>query len=163
AWSHKGLSSVAAEAGPEAPPIADVVQPMPRRTFVHKFDDAAVTPPMAHRGTFRPGVVYPLGRLFVWVRGFLYFFFGNAVRIVHRRDSLQRRAVRLRRQFEAAGGSFGKLAQQLAQRPDLLPYAYCEEFSKMLDRAPAFPVTEAITIIEQSLGKSLGDVFEIFD
>jgi hypothetical protein len=110
AWPQRRLSSVAAETGPQVPtPIADVVQPMPRRAFVHKFDDAAVTLPMAHRVTFRPGVIYPLVRLLVWVRVSLYFFCGNVVDMLHRRDSLQRRAVRLRRQFEAAGGSFGSL------------------------------------------------------
>jgi ubiquinone biosynthesis protein len=164
AWPQTNSSSATTEMGPQAPPpVADVVQPMPRRAFAHKFDDAAVTLPMAHRVTFRPGVIYPFVRLLVWTRVCLYFFCGNAVDLLLRRDSPQRRAVRLRHQFEAAGGSFGKLAQQLAQRADLLPYAYCEELSKMLDQAPAFPTAEAIAIIEQSLGKPLGDVFEIFD
>jgi predicted unusual protein kinase regulating ubiquinone biosynthesis (AarF/ABC1/UbiB family) len=45
----------------------------------------------------------------------------------------------------------------------LLPYAYCAELSKMLDQAPAFPTADAIAIIEQSLGRRLGEVFEIFD
>jgi ubiquinone biosynthesis protein len=164
AWPERSSSSATTAAGPHVPPpVADVLQPMPRRTFAHKFDDAAVTLPMAHRVTFRPGVIYPLVRLLVWVRVCLYFVGGTAVDLLRRRDTPQRRAMRLRHQFETAGGSFGKLAQQLAQRADLLPYAYCEELSKMLDRAPAFPTTEAIAIIEQSLGKPLGDVFEVFD
>jgi len=151
-------------AAAQAPPgIDNVVQSMPRRKLVHKFDNAAVSLPMAHRVTFRPGVLYPLVRLLVWMRVALYFFCGNAIDLLLRRDSLQRRAVRLRRLFEAAGGSFGKLAQQLAQRADLLPYAYCMELSKMLDQAPAFPTPDAVAIIEQNLGKPLGEVFETFD
>ena len=49
-----------------------------------------------------------------------------------RRDNIQRRAVRLRRVFERAGPTFAKLGQQLSIRADILPYAYCAEFSKML-------------------------------
>ena len=45
----------------------------------------------------------------------------------------------------------------------MLPYAYCAELSKMLDRVPAFPTSEAIAIIERNLGRPLGDVFEVFD
>jgi ubiquinone biosynthesis protein len=158
------MTEFAAPASSQSPPTIDgVVQPMPRRELVHKFDNAAVTLPMAHRVTFRPGIFYPLVRLLVWMRVGLYFFCGNLVDLVMQRDSLQRRAVRLRRLFETAGGSFGKLAQQLAQRADLMPYAYCIELSKMLDRAPAFPTAQAISIIEQNLGRPLGEVFEIFD
>jgi ubiquinone biosynthesis protein len=158
------MTEFAAPASSQSPPtIDDVVQPMPRRKLVHKFDNAAVTLPMAHRVTFRPGIFYPFVRLLVWMQVGLYFICGNLVDLVMRRDSLQRRAIRLRRLFEAAGGSFGKLAQQLAQRADLVPYAYCIEFSKMLDQAPAFPTAQAISIIEQNLGRPLGEVFEIFD
>ncbi len=141
----------------------DVVRPMPRRAIRHEFDNAAVALPMAHRVTYRPGILSPFLRLLVWMRVCLHFICGNAIDTLMRRDSPQKRAVRLRRLFEGAGGSFGKLAQQLAQRADLLPYAYCTELSKMLDRAPAFPTAEAIAIIEQDLGKRLGEVFEIFD
>jgi ubiquinone biosynthesis protein len=159
-WPQINTSDVIAEARPV---IGDVVQPMPRRKLFQNFDSAAVTLPMAHHTTYRPGIVYPLLRLLVWMRVCLYFFGGNAVDFLLRRASLQRRAVRLRLLFEAAGGSFGKLAQQLAVRADLLPYAYCAELSKMLDQAPALPTADAIAIIERELGRSLSDVFEIFD
>jgi predicted unusual protein kinase regulating ubiquinone biosynthesis (AarF/ABC1/UbiB family) len=163
-WPQISKSGAAAEAPSQAPPVtADVVQSMPRRKLVHKLDAAAVTLPMARRLTFRPGLFYPLLRLLVWMRVCLYFFCGNAIDLLLRRASIQRRAVRLRRLFEAAGGSFGKLAQQLAVRADLLPYAYCVELSKMLDQAPAFPTPDAIAIIELNLGRPLGEVFEIFD
>jgi ubiquinone biosynthesis protein len=151
------------EASQSAPLLADVVRPMPRRKLVHKMDNAAVTLPMAHRTVFRPGIIYPWLRLLVWIRVGIYFFGGNTIDVLLRRSSLQRRAVRLRRLFEAAGGSFGKLAQQLAIRADLLPYAYCAELSKMLDQAPAFPTAEAVAIIERELNRPLGEVFEIFD
>jgi ubiquinone biosynthesis protein len=76
---------------------------------------------------------------------------------------VERRAARLRAVFEELGGSFLKLAQQLSIRVDMLPYAYCAELSKMLDRVPAFPTSEAIAIVERNLGQPLGDVFDVFD
>ena len=37
-------------------------------------------------------------------------------------------------------------------RADMLPYEYCAELSKMLDRAATFPTAQAIEIIERDLG-----------
>jgi ubiquinone biosynthesis protein len=163
-WPQPSKPGAAAEPPSQAPhAIDDVVRSMPRRKILNSLDNAAVTLPMARRVTFRPGVVYPLLRLLVWMRVCVYFLFGNAVDVLLGRSSPQRSAVRLRRLFEAAGGSFGKLAQQLAVRADLLPYAYCVELSKMLDQAPAFPTANAIAIIERNLNRPLGEVFEIFD
>ena len=52
---------------------------------------------------------------------------------------MERRAERLREVFDDGGVSFAKLAQQLSLRADLLPYVYCAELSKLLDRAQADP------------------------
>jgi ubiquinone biosynthesis protein len=162
-WPQPGPPDAADEAPSQPPVVADIVRPMPRRQLVHTFDAAAATLPMARRPTYRSGVLYPLLRLLVWVRVFVYFLCGNAIDFLLRRGSTQGRAVRLRRLFETAGGSFGKLAQQLSQRADILPYPYCAELSKMLDQAPAFPTADAIAVIERELGRPLADVFEIFD
>jgi ubiquinone biosynthesis protein len=162
-WQASGPPDAAVEVPTETPAVADIVRPMPRRQLVHTFDAAAATLPMARRPTYRAGILYPLLRLLVWMRVFVYFVCGNAVDFLLRRGSIQERAVRLRRLFQAAGGSFGKLAQQLAPRADILPYPYCAELSKMLDQAPAFPTSDAIALIERELGKPLADVFEIFD
>jgi len=48
-------------------------------------------------------------------------------------------------------------------RADMLPYAYCAELGKLLDQAPPFPLEQAISIIERTLGQPLAEVFEIFD
>ncbi len=80
-----------------------------------------------------------------------------------RRSSTQRSAERLRRTFEKAGPTFSKLAQQLSMRADMLPYEYCAELSKMLDRAATFPTEQAIETIERNLNRKLGDVFSAFD
>jgi ubiquinone biosynthesis protein len=160
-WPRRGRSTAATAAVQSTE--TDVVGPMPRRRLAHTFDAAASTLPMARRTSFHPGIVQPALRLLVWLRVCLYFFGGNAIDFLRGRDSLQRRAVRLRRLFDAAGGSFGKLAQQLAQRADLLPYAYCVELSKILDQAPVIPTADAIAIIEREVGRPFGEVFGVFD
>jgi ubiquinone biosynthesis protein len=140
-----------------------VLRPMPRRRVRLAIADAFVQLPRPRRGVFRPGIILPILRLFTWMAGALGFFFGNTLDIVMRRDSLQRRAVRLRRVFEDIGGSFAKLGQQLSLRADILPYAYCVELSQLLDNARPFPTAEAIAIIERNLGRRLKDVFAVFD
>src|SRR6478672_10919568 len=141
----------------------DIIRPMPRRRVSHSMDSVLVDLPRARRVVFKAGVIRPIGRLFVWLWGFLRFYFGNAFDALLRRSSDQRRAVRLRRVFEDAGATFAKLGQQLSMRADMLPYAYCAELGKMLDQAPAFPTQQAVEIIERNLGRPLSDVFEIFD
>ena len=141
----------------------DVVRPMARRKVSHSIDTLHVSLPRARRVTFKPGIILPIGRLFLWLWAIIQFYFGNLLDVLQRRSSVERRAARLRAVFEDLGGSFLKLAQQLSIRVDMLPYAYCAELSKMLDRVPAFPTSEAIAMIERNLGQPLGDVFDVFD
>ena len=89
--------------------------------------------PMARMLTFKPGTLRPAIRLGVWAAACFRFLAGNAVDKVAGRDTVERRAARLRRMFEATGASFVKVGQQLSMRADLLPYAYCVELSRMLD------------------------------
>jgi predicted unusual protein kinase regulating ubiquinone biosynthesis (AarF/ABC1/UbiB family) len=143
---------------------SDVVRPMPRRTISHAVDSAVVTLPRARPPvTFKSGTFRPIGRLFVWLWVFLRFYFGNLRDVLLHRASVERRAARLRHVFEDAGPTFAKLAQQLSMRADMLPYAYCAELAKMLDQAAAFTTEQAIVIIERNLGRSLDEVFEVFD
>jgi ubiquinone biosynthesis protein len=160
-WSQSGRSTPAAATVKTTE--ADVLRSMPRRRLVYTFDPAASTLPMVRHLSFRPGIIQPALRLLVWLRVCIYFFGGNSIDFLRGRDSLQRRAIRLRRLFDAAGGSFGKLAQQLAQRADLLPYAYCVELSKILDQAPVIATADALALIEQELGRPFGEVFALFD
>jgi predicted unusual protein kinase regulating ubiquinone biosynthesis (AarF/ABC1/UbiB family) len=142
---------------------ASVVRPMPRREVVHSIDTLHVTLPRMRRVYFKPGIILPIARLFIWLWAIIRFFFGNLVDVFLRRASVQRRAARLRREFEAVGGSFLKLAQQMSLRVDMLPYEYCAELGKMLDQVPPFPTEQAIAIIERDLGKPLSEVFAVFD
>jgi predicted unusual protein kinase regulating ubiquinone biosynthesis (AarF/ABC1/UbiB family) len=147
------------------PPAESVsaVRPMPRRAISHAFTGANVALPRARKVTFKAGVIRTVLRLLLWISGAMKFFLGNWLDVVLRRDSPQRRAVRLRQIFEGAGATFAKLGQQLSLRADLLPYTYCVELSKMLDRSPPFPSPEAIAIVERSLGRPIGEVFAAFD
>jgi ubiquinone biosynthesis protein len=147
----------------ETPEPPNVVRPMPRRRASHSIQAVTVALPRARRVRFKAGVMLALGRLFVWLWGFIRFYFGNFADVLVGRSSVERRAVRLRRAFEGLGATFAKLAQQMSIRADMLPYAYCAELGRMLDQAPAFPTEEAIAIIERNLGRPLGDVFDIFD
>jgi predicted unusual protein kinase regulating ubiquinone biosynthesis (AarF/ABC1/UbiB family) len=112
---------------------------------------------------FKAGAIRPLLRLFTWLWGAIRFYSGILVDLVMHRDSIERRATRLRRIFEDTGASFTKLGQQLSLRADILPYAYCAELAKMLDRVPPFPTQQAIETIERSLGRRLNEIFDIFD
>jgi ubiquinone biosynthesis protein len=142
---------------------SNVIRSIPRRRLTHSIDATHVVLPMAHRVEFKPGIILPCFRLLVWLWAGIRFFFGNLLDVLRGRASIQRRAVRLREVFEQSGPSFAKLGQQLSLRADMLPYAYCAELSKLLDRAHPIPTTEAIAIIERSLGRKLDEIFESFD
>lgn len=146
------------------PPVgADVVRPMTRRPLTQSIDRLDVVLPRARRIVFKATLLQTLGRLLFWAWAFIRFYAGNLGDTLRRRSSVDRRARRLRMVFENAGPTFGKLAQQLSMRADMLPYAYCAELSKMLDRAPTFPTEQAIEIIERNLGRTLSEVFSAFD
>jgi len=142
---------------------SDVIRPMPRREITHSIGALHVTVPRARRVYFEAGIILPTTRLFVWLSALIRFYVGNLVDRIRRRDSIDRRANRLRVVFEDVGGTFLKLAQQLSLRADMLPYAYCAELGKMLDRVPPFPTKQAIEVIERNIKRPLSDVFEIFD
>jgi ubiquinone biosynthesis protein len=159
------MQELQAIARPSAPVTTGepVVRPLPRRQFSYSLDRVSVALPRAQRVHFKPGIVRPVLRLLVWLGGAVRFLSGNMFDVLMHRDNIQRRAVRLRRVFERAGPTFAKLGQQLSIRADILPYAYCAELSRMLDRFPPFPTQEAIATIERSLGKPLTEIFEAFD
>ncbi|MGD9374807.1 MAG: AarF/UbiB family protein, partial [Anaerolineae bacterium] len=70
---------------------------------------------------------------------------------------------RLRRTMEDLGVTFIKVGQFLSGRADLLPPAYIEEFSKLLDAAPPVSVEEVYATIEQELGAPTEELFLTFE
>ena len=153
-----GPGGVAQEAPPEG---VDPRLPRPVRLRVdwRKYS----SPPRRETEVFRAGIIRVVLRLFVWGRAALQFSAGTAWDIVLRRNSVHRRARRLRRILEGAGPTFIKIGQQLSIRSDLLAYEYTRELEKMLDSAPPFPVQKAIESIEKAAGEPLSKAFEVFD
>lgn len=152
----------AAEPLPPRQPGEGVVRTIPRRKPVGggvKFS----TPPRPTVPRFKGGFVRTCWRTAVWLVAIAYFVFGSLKDKLIGKSSQKRRAERLLRAFQRAGGTMVKIGQQLAMRIDLLPYEYCQELSKLLDSVPAFPTEQAIAAIERSLGKPLDEVFEAFD
>ncbi len=143
--------------GPE-----DVIASIPRREISSQAV-SDVTLPVVQALTFKTSRIRALGRLFIWLSLILYFFGGNFWDRLRRRGSEARRAVRLRRAFERAGGTFIKFGQQMSMRIDMLPWAYTVELSKMLDQVPPFPLEQALEIIERTSGQAWQDIFAIFD
>jgi ubiquinone biosynthesis protein len=140
----------------------DVLVPLGRREFVPQASSNLQFPTVLPQ-TFRTSRLRAVQRLFVWLGMILFFFVGLFWDKLRRRDTTERRAVRLRRVFERAGGTFIKFGQQLAMRIDLLPWAYTVELSKMLDQVPPFALEQALPIIERALGGPWEETFSEFD
>lgn len=143
---------------------AQVVGPMPRRKSVSPVVVQDIQPRVMRLAQpFKAGFFFSLHRMMIWLLGILRFLIGTARDIILRRDSVERRAVRLRECFTRIGGTFIKIGQQLSIRIDLIPYRYCVELTRLLDQAAPFPVEQAIVVIERETGRKLSEVFAAFD
>jgi predicted unusual protein kinase regulating ubiquinone biosynthesis (AarF/ABC1/UbiB family) len=74
----------------------------------------------------------------------------------------QRHAEKALKVFIELGPAWIKLGQLLSVRPDVLPQPYIEEFSKLQDEVPPAPFEEVKPVIEQELGRPIGQVFDSF-
>ena len=73
------------------------------------------------------------------------------------------RGQRLREALESLGPVFIKFGQLLSTRRDLLPDDIADELAKLQDQVPAFPVEDAIAIIEKELEGSVDTLFASFE
>ena len=163
-WRLRQGLAAAAKAQLDAPSLESVVQPIERRQQLIGFDERsdAVLPSdtaLPRQGSFW----YGLRRLLTWSYLLGTVLFGVGLDWLLRRDTVARRAVRVRRGLERASGTFVKFGQQAAMRIDLLPWAYCVELSKMLDSMVPFPVEQALEAMERTTGKPWQEVFAVFD
>eukprot|EP01025_Chloroclados_australasicus_P008476 TRINITY_DN1300_c1_g1_i1.p1 TRINITY_DN1300_c1_g1~~TRINITY_DN1300_c1_g1_i1.p1 ORF type:complete len:625 (-),score=96.31 TRINITY_DN1300_c1_g1_i1:378-2252(-) len=69
------------------------------------------------------------------------------------------RAAQLRELLTDLGPSFIKAGQVLANRPDIVREDYMNELCTLQDDVPPFPDEIAFQIMEEELGKPIGDVF----
>lgn len=70
---------------------------------------------------------------------------------------------RLRLVIEDLGPTFIKLGQILSTRGDLLPASYRAELAKLQDSAPPVASEQIRSAIEEEFGRSVDEVFSIFD
>ena len=73
------------------------------------------------------------------------------------------RARRMRLALEELGPIFVKFGQTLSTRRDLIPEDIADELAGLQDQVPPFPGSEARTMIEASLGKSVELLFSEFE
>lgn len=96
----------------------------------------------------------------------LQFAFYLAYDFLLGQNSAQKRCRRARwlvAKLVNLGPTFIKIGQALSTRPDLIPVEYVDEFVTLQDRVPPFLSEDAIAIIEEELGKSIGDLFTDFE
>jgi ubiquinone biosynthesis protein len=135
---------------------------LPRRKFLNaRFGDTA--PPQMRVLDFRISHLRVLGRCWVWSNVLLSTAAGVMWDQLRGANTMARRAVRIRRAFERMGGTFVTIGQRLGMRLDLLPAAYGEELSRMLDRMPPFPIEQAVAIVERTIKRPLQEIFAQFD
>jgi predicted unusual protein kinase regulating ubiquinone biosynthesis (AarF/ABC1/UbiB family) len=65
----------------------------------------------------------------------------------------------LRRLCEELGATYVKLGQFIASSPTLFPPEYVQEFQTCLDATPPMPWSDALPMIEEELGRPLGQVY----
>lgn len=72
-------------------------------------------------------------------------------------------AHRLRLAMQELGPTFIKLGQILSVRPDLIPIDMVEEFQKLQDEVPSFPIEQVHQIIRAQLGQPTSKLFIHFN
>ena len=78
-------------------------------------------------------------------------------------DKLLGTYERIRSVIEDLGPTFIKIGQIMSLRPDLLPPPLIKELSKLQDEVPPVSLEEIRSEVEASLGRSISEVFSIFD
>lgn len=163
-WQREREEIRQAEAEPVVyPPAETILHSIPRREQLITPDDKRRWMPYVEPVIFKKSFWQSLKRLFTWMNLISTIVFGRLIDQLLRRDTEERQAVRLRLALENAGGTFVKLGQQVAMRIDLVPWAYCIELSKMLDRMPPFPAEQALAAIERTVKRPWHEVFAVFD
>ena len=116
-----------------------VIADLPRRKYLDvSAGDSALL--QMRSISFKYSRAQSIRGVFVWLNLILAFVLKTIYDRLLGRDSLERRAVRLRKAFEHRGGSFIKLGLHLSTRVDFMPWMYGVELSSMIDQMQPFPV-----------------------
>ncbi len=73
------------------------------------------------------------------------------------------RELRLARAINRLGPSYVKLGQFLATRPDIVGKQLAQDLSRLQDKMDSFPKAQARRMIEDSIGRSVNDLYVSFD
>ena len=145
------------------PTLEEVLQPIPRRARLITPTDREVRPLSIPKVTFHAGVWDSAKRLMFWFSVIAHMLSGRLRDKLAGKDTIARRARRLREALDRVGGTFVKFGQQIAMRIDVVPWEYCVELSKMLDRMRPFPTEQALAAVERAAGRPWHEVFAVFD
>ncbi|MDG3440562.1 2-polyprenylphenol 6-hydroxylase [Nitrospirillum amazonense] len=85
------------------------------------------------------------------------------LRLMNNNRAPGRKGQRLAAAIQELGPSFIKLGQALSTRSDLVGDAVAEDLALLRDRLPPFPTPQAVAIIEEQLGRPLGEIFQSFE
>ena len=89
----------------------NIFHSIPRREQLLASDERRLWLPQYRDQIFQTTLWQSLGRLFTWLRVVASVLLGNLLDQLFRRDTVERRAVRLRQALERAGGTLVKLGQ----------------------------------------------------
>ena len=71
--------------------------------------------------------------------------------------------ARIRSAIEDLGPTFVKFGQIMSLRPDLLPGKLLDELEKLQDAVPGVSLGEVEQVVHDNLGKTIDEVFSVFD
>ena len=80
-----------------------------------------------------------------------------------RKSTRADRQERLASAIQRLGPSYVKLGQFLATRPDIVGNALSDDFARLQDRMDTFPTADSVKAIEESLGRTISDLYVSFD
>lgn len=141
----------------------DILKPMPRRPWLAGADPGPAELKLRKVEVPKVPRWLLIWRGIQWQIAIFIFMFARMGDAIRRDKSLRTKGRRLRELFERVGGTGIKIGQQMAMRVDFLPYAVTRELDKLMDAVKPFPLKEAITRIESSLGRPVDEMFTDID